>query len=174
MNLRLIPLALSLALAPAALAEFTVTLSNVHLCCSSCVKGVDKATATVGGAAAKSDRDADTVTITAPDKATAQKAVDALVAAGYFGTSSDPAIKVDPTTGAKDATVESLTITGLHLCCNKCVEAVNDVLEKVPGVKANTAVKSAASFDVTGSFNEKDVFNALQQAGLTGKAGKAQ
>src|SRR5471032_796378 len=120
MNLRFIPLALSLALAPAALADFTVTLSNVHLCCSSCVKGVDKATATVGGAAAKSDRDADTVTITAPDKATAQKAVDALVAAGYFGTSSDPAIKVDPTTGAKDATVESLTITGLHLCCTKC------------------------------------------------------
>jgi copper chaperone CopZ len=92
-------LVLSIALAPAALADVSVTLSNVHLCCNSCVKGVDKATATVTGAAAQSDRKADTVTITAPDKATAQKAVDALVAAGYFGVSSDPSIKVDASSG---------------------------------------------------------------------------
>ena len=172
MNLKFIPLALSLALAPAALADFTVTLSNVHLCCNSCVKGVDKATATVAGATAASDKDAETVKITAPDQATAQKAVDALVAAGYFGVSSDPAIKLNADTGAKDGWVESLTVSNLHLCCGKCVDAVNDVLEKVPGVKANTAVKNAASFDVTGNFNAKQVMTALQAAGLSGKAAK--
>ena len=170
MNLKLIPLALSLVFAPAALAEFTVTLSSVHLCCNSCVKGIDKATATVAGAAAKSDKDAETVVITAPDKATAQKAVDALVAAGYFGVSSDPAIKLDAASGAKDGWVESLTVDGVHLCCNNCVEAVNDALAKVNGVKANTAKKNAATFEVTGNFNAKEVFTALHAAGLAGKA----
>jgi copper chaperone CopZ len=170
MNLKLIPLALSLALAPAALAEFTVTLTDVHLCCTSCVKGVDKATATAAGAAATCDKDAGTVVLTAPDKATAQKAVDALVAAGYFGKSSDPSIKLDGASGAKDGFVESLSVSGVHLCCKSCVEAVDDALAKVPGVKANTATKNAATFEVTGNFNAKQVFDALHSAGLTGKA----
>ena len=74
-------------------ADTSVKLSNVHLCCNNCVKGVDKALSGVIGAKAQSDKDAGTVTIKAPDKATAQKAVDALLAAGYFGISSDPAIK---------------------------------------------------------------------------------
>src|SRR5258707_3512319 len=64
-------------------ADTSVKLSNVHLCCNSCVKGVDKALSGVTGATAQSDKDAGTVTITAPDKATAQKAVNALVAEGY-------------------------------------------------------------------------------------------
>src|SRR3954465_11940845 len=102
MNLKFPALVLSIALAPAALAEFSVTLKDVHLCCSSCVKGVDKAVAPVDGVAAASDRDAETVTITAPDKAAAQKAVNALVAAGYFGVSSDPSIKLDATSGAPE------------------------------------------------------------------------
>jgi copper chaperone CopZ len=157
----------------AAAADVTVQLSNVHLCCNSCVKGVDKAVATVDGAKAVSDRDAETVTITAADKATAQKAVNALTAAGYFGSSNDSAIKVDATTGASDAKVQSLTVNDVHLCCQKCVTAVNKALAKVPGVKANTATKEATSFEVTGDFKPTDVFGALQEAGLTGKAGKS-
>ncbi|MEO8429849.1 MAG: heavy-metal-associated domain-containing protein, partial [Verrucomicrobiota bacterium] len=68
-------------------ADTSVKLSNVHMCCNSCVKAVDKALSNVTGAKAQSDKDTGTVTITAPDQATAQKAVDAVVAAGYFGTS---------------------------------------------------------------------------------------
>src|SRR5882757_3162854 len=70
MNLKFPALVLSLALVPAALAEVTVTLKDVHLCCDNCVKGVDKAVAPVAGVAAKSDKDESTVTITAPDQAT--------------------------------------------------------------------------------------------------------
>jgi len=156
----------------AAAADVSVQLSSVHLCCSSCVKGVDKAVATVAGATAVSDRDAETVTITAADEATAQKAVNALTAAGYFGVSNNAAIKVDAATGATDAKVQSLTVSDVHLCCGKCVKAVNAALAKVPGVKANTAVKEATSFEVTGDFKPTEVFSALQDAGLTGKAGK--
>lgn len=68
--------------------------------------------------------------------------------------------------------VHALKVGGVHLCCNKCVSGVNEALGKVDGVKANTAAKGAESFEVTGDFNAKDVFAALNKAGLSGKAGK--
>ena len=173
MNLKFPALVLSIALAPAALADVTVTLKDVHICCTSCVKAIDKVTATVSGAAAVADKDAETVTITAPDNATVQKEVDALVAAGYFGVSSDPAIKVDATTGASAGKVQTLAVNGVHLCCKTCVTDVNEALAKVPGVQATTAAKGATTFEVTGNdFNAQDVFNALHEAGFGGKAGK--
>jgi copper chaperone CopZ len=169
MNKTILTLVATLALATFAQAESTVKLSGVHLCCKSCVKGVDKAVGTVSGASAASDADAGTVTVTASDDATAQKAVDALVAAGYFGKSENSAIKVSDATGAKDAKVSSLTVSDVHLCCPKCVKAVNAALANVAGVTSNTAEKNAKSFEIKGDFKPTDVFAALQKAGLTGK-----
>jgi copper chaperone CopZ len=170
MNKSILTLIVTAALAAFAQAESTVKLTGVHLCCKSCVKGVDKAVSTVSGVTAVSDGDASTVTLTAPDAATAQKAVDALTAAGYFGKSEDAAIKVSEDTGAKDAKVSALTVSDVHLCCPKCVKAVNAALATVPGVTSNTAEKNAKSFEIKGDFKPTDVFAALQKAGLTGKA----
>jgi copper chaperone CopZ len=150
-------------------ADVSVTITDVHLCCPSCVKGVAKATADVTGLTAKADQDADTVTLTGPDTATVQKGADALVIAGYFGKSSDPSIKINADTGAKNQKVQSLKIEGVHLCCGKCVKSVSDALGTVPGVTGNTAAKGAKTFEVTGDFNDKAVFDALQKAGLTGQ-----
>lgn len=162
-----------LALVPLSRADVTVTLSNVHLCCNSCVKGADKAVATVDGATGLCDKAAKTIAITAPDNATAQKVADALVKAGFFGDSSDASIiKMDASTGAKGAKVQTLTVKGVHLCCPKCVKAVHEAVMGVSGVTAETAQKGAESFTVTGDFNDADVFAALQKAGLTGKAGE--
>jgi copper chaperone CopZ len=153
-------------------ADVSVKLTAVHLCCPSCVKGVDKAVAKVSGVTAASSQDDSTVTLTGPDKATVQKAADALVAAGYFGKSSDPEIKLISKTGAKGEKVKSLEVEGVHLCCGKCVKAVGTALGEVPGVTGNTATKGAKSFTVNGDFNDKDAFAALQKAGLTGQVGK--
>ena len=71
--------------------------------------------------------------------------------------------------GAKNQKVQSIKVEGLHLCCGKCVTAVNYVLGNVPGVTGNTAAKGAKSFEITGNFNDKDVFDAFQKAGLTGQ-----
>jgi len=150
----------------------TLKLTSVHLCCNSCIKGVEKAVSRVNGVTAQCDKDAGTVTITAPDKTAMKMAVKSLVGAGYFGTSSYPDIKIKDKTGAKDEKVQTLKISGVHLCCNKCVTSVNDALSKVPGVKANTAAKGAETFDVTGDFNAKDAFVALNKAGLAGKVAK--
>ena len=150
-------------------ADITVKISDVHLCCDSCVKGVQKAVATVPGVSAEADKEGRTVSLMGPDKAAVQKAASALVAAGYFGKSGDPSIKLNNATGASGKKVLSLKIQGVHLCCGKCVKSVNEALSAVTGVKANTATKGAESFEVTGDFVDKEAFDALQKAGLTGK-----
>src|SRR5438874_2052424 len=127
--------------------DVTVKISKVHLCCKSCVTGVEKAVGKVEGATASVDKEAGSVSLTGPDRATVQKAADALVSAGYFGTSSDSKIMVKETTGAKGKQVQSLQINGVHLCCGKCVTAVDEALKSVPGVKSHTAEKGKKSFD---------------------------
>jgi copper chaperone CopZ len=154
-------------------ADSTVTLSDVHLCCNSCVTGVDSIVSKVAGAKAACDRDKRTIAITAPDTATAQKVVNALVAGGYFGKSSDSAIKVEDMTGAKDGKVQKLEVAGTHLCCNKCVTTVKGVLAKVDGVKESTVVQKAPTFSATGDFKASDVFDALHKEGLSGKVAPA-
>ncbi len=165
--------ALTFALALSArAAEVSAKLSGVHLCCGSCVKGVEAAVAKVQGASVSVDKDAGTVRLSGADKATVQKAADALVTAGYFGKSSDATIKLNAHTGAKGQKVQSLKVSEVHLCCGKCVNAVTDALKTVPGVQGNTAAKGVETFEITGDFNDKEVFAALQKAGLTGKVGK--
>jgi mercuric ion binding protein len=53
-------------------ADTTVTISKVHLCCKKCVTGVETAVGAVDGAKVKVDKDADTVELSGPDKATVQ------------------------------------------------------------------------------------------------------
>ena len=160
------------AFAFSASAEVSTTISDVHICCQSCVKGVEKAVKGIDGLTATVDQDAETVKLTGPDAATVQKGADALVAAGYFGKSSDANVKIAADTGAKDAKVQTLKLEGVHLCCGKCVSAVDKAVKSVDGVKEHTAVKNAKSFEVTGDFNEKAVVAALQERGLTGKVAK--
>jgi copper chaperone CopZ len=153
-------------------AEVRAKISDVHLCCEGCVKGVQKAVGKVEGAKAEADQDAGTVTLTAADAATAQKAADALVAAGYFGTCKDAGVKLSADSGAKGEKVQSLKIEGVHLCCGKCVKAVDRAVKSVAGAREHTAVKGAKSFEVTGDFNDQELFTALQKEGLTGKVGR--
>jgi copper chaperone CopZ len=117
------------------------------------------------------DQDSETVTLTGPSAAV-QKAADALVAAGYFGKSSDASIKLAADAGAKGKKVQTLKLEGVHLCCGKCVSTVDKAVKSVSGVKEHTAKKNAATFEVTGDFNDKEVVEALHNAGLSGKVGK--
>src|SRR2546423_14296785 len=88
-------------IALSARAETSTKISDVHLCCQSCVKGVNKALADIKDVTASADKDEGTVTLTGPDKASVQKAADALVAAGYYGKSSNEEIKLASDTGAQ-------------------------------------------------------------------------
>lgn len=81
-------------------------------------------------------------------------------------------MKIKDISGAKNKQVKKVTIEGVHLCCNGCVYAVEDALDTVEGVTGNTLEKRVESFEVTGDFNEKELFAALNKAGFAGKASR--
>jgi len=157
---------------PALAADSTAKISDVHLCCKGCVNGVEKAVSKVPDVKADVDQDAGTVTLTGPNAEAVQKAADAMIAAGYFGKPADNSVKMSADTGAKGEHATKATVEGVHLCCGKCVKAVDKAVNATMGAKAHTATKGAKTFEVTGDFNDKDLAAALQKEGLTGKISK--
>ena len=152
-------LVITLALGLSARAESTATLTGVHNCCKSCDKGIVGAVAKVSGATATTDKS--TVTITAANEADVKKATASLVAAGYFGAGAEaPAVT--------DAKVTGATVSGVHLCCGKCVDAFNKAATATAGVKGTDATKGAASVKVEGSFSTKEFATNLNKAGFSG------
>ena len=139
-------------------AESTLTVSGVHNCCKGCAKGIEEAITKAGATAAI---DGTTVTITAKSDDAAQKAAEKLVAAGYFGEGA-PAPKVS------DSKVKSAKVGGVHLCCGKCVKAVEEAVMSVSGVTSHNAEKGAKTFTVEGDFSTAALAAALQKAGLSG------
>ena len=69
--------------------EIKVELTGVHLCCQGCVNAADAALRSVEGVNSRCDMENGTVTLTASDDAAAQKALDALAAAGFYGNSDN-------------------------------------------------------------------------------------
>lgn len=156
-------------LAGAAQANEKVTLSGVHNCCGGCAAGITKAVGSIPGVT--STLDGDKVSLDGADNDSLQKAVNALLTAGYTGTSDNAAVKVAPVTGP-DEKVTSLTITGTHMCCGSCVKAAKAAVKSVAGVQSDTIAPHAESFKVEGDFNAKDLMSALAKAGFTGQITK--
>ncbi len=149
---------LTFALALSANAESTVTLTGVHNCCKSCTTGIEKAVSSVPGAKATADKDK--VTITAKSQADATKATAALLKAGYYGEGAKAGT-------ASEAKVKSANVTGVHLCCGKCVTAFNEAVKAVGGT--SDATKGAKSVKVEGDFSPKDLLAALNKGGFNGE-----
>ena len=153
-----------LAVASSSMADTTVTLEKTHLCCGSCVKAVNK-TVESAGAKAQIDQKADKVTITAADAEGAQKAIDALVTAGFYGTVTSGTIKDDA--GAPDGKVKSLSVT-THNCCKKCTTAINKIITTVPGATGEAEPKND-TFTVTGDYDAAALVKAFNDAGFSVK-----
>ena len=153
---------LALALSPSIQAESTVKITGVHNCCKKCDDGIINAVKSVEGASAATNKG--DVTITAKDDETAKKAVAALLAAGYAGKGAEPSASE----AASTAKVKTATVSGVHLCCGKCVTAADKAVMSVKGVTKHDATKGAATFSVEGSFSPKALLAALNKAGLNG------
>jgi copper chaperone CopZ len=153
-------------LGAAALAETKVEVKGVHLCCGACVKGVAKALKGVEGASAACDQEGKTVTITANDEATAQKALDALSEAGYFGTVDAKGLTIKPASGLPSGKVKSISLTNLHNCCKACGNAIKKAVKSVSGVSGDTVQPKKADFEVTGDFDAAALVKALNDAGF--------
>jgi hypothetical protein len=164
-----IPVVMAQTAPSTAPATTTIKLTEVHMCCNTCVNGVKTATASITGLTATGEQASRSITLTAPNKETLQKGVDALTKVGYFGKVSDAAYKVDAETNAKDGKVQTVTVEGVHLCCGQCVTAVKAVVAKTPGVTGDNVTSRATSITLTGDFEPKTFFTELQKIGLTGK-----
>lgn len=147
------------AFASTASAESTLTITGVHNCCKGCAKGIEDA---VTKADATAVIDGTTVTITAKSEAAAKKAAERLVAAGYFGEGA-------PAPEVADSNVKSAKVSGAHLCCGKCVKAVDEAVKSVSGVTSHNAEKGAKTFTVEGDFSTGALASALQKAGFSGE-----
>ncbi len=76
--------------------ETQVRLRGVHLCCGGCTDAVAAAVESVPGATCRCDMENGTVTLTARDRAAAQKALDAIADAGLHGETGDERLAMDP------------------------------------------------------------------------------
>lgn len=156
---------LTVLFASAALASAatTVTLEGVHNCCKSCTNGIVKAAADLKDVEVTAD--GETVTITAKSKASAKKAVEAILEAGYYGKVSEESFAASP---KADKTLKEATVTGAHLCCQKCVNAMSEAVKSVPGVTEADIVSKQSTFTVKGEFSSQALIAAMNKAGFHG------
>jgi copper chaperone CopZ len=147
-------------------AETTVELKGVHLCCKNCVNGVAAILKKIDGVEGKCNTKDKTVTITAPDDKTAQKALDALAAGGYHGTTGNKDLSIKNDSGVTAGKVKSLVLQGAHNCCPSCCKANKATLQKVEGVTEDTVKPRGKTFEVTGDFDAAAVVAALNAAGF--------
>lgn len=154
-----------LGAATASGAETKVTVSNTHLCCGMCLTGVTAALKDIKGITHKSSQEAKTIEIVAESDDAAQKAIDALAAAGFYGKLDNEKVKFKPVT-APDGTVEKLEVSGVHNCCGACTRAIQSAVKAVSGVQSNSVKNREGSFTVEGKFKASELVDALLSAGF--------
>jgi copper chaperone CopZ len=151
-------------------AETVVTLEGVHNCCKGCTNGIIKAAADIKDVTVTAE--GETVTITSKTKTNAAKAVAAINDAGYYGTPSDATAASAASTDKASKKLTSATVSSVHLCCQKCVNAMTDAVKATPGVTEYNIENKAKSFTVKGDFTESDLIASLNKAGFHGTVGK--
>jgi copper chaperone CopZ len=156
---------LLLALTPP---ETKIEITKVHICCGACEKAVGKVLEEAGvkGTCSKGTK---SISITAADDAAAQKAVDALAAAGFHGEVDSKACSFKNDSGAKEGKVTSATVKGFHNCCPACCKAIKAVLGKLEGFESDDTKPKETSCTVKGNFDPAKLIKALNEAGFHAK-----
>ncbi|MGC3972424.1 MAG: hypothetical protein QM775_35290 [Pirellulales bacterium] len=147
-------------------AETNVKLTQMHICCGSCTKAIVAATKDLTDSKTTVDQDNEEVSITADSPAAAQKAVDAILAAGYHAKveSGDVTISPSDVTAGK---VSRVTVSGAHNCCGACTKSIKEAVKGVEGVIADTCKPKESSFVVEGNnFDAKALAKVLNDAGF--------
>lgn len=148
-------------------AETTLTMTGVHNCCKGCANGITKAAAGIKDVTVTPE--GKTVTIVAKKKSDAKKAAEAIIEAGYFGTIEGDESGSKPATAAKpEAKIAKATVSGVHLCCQKCANAATDAVKSVAGVSKYDIASKAETFTVEGDFTKAELAEALNKAGFAG------
>ena len=147
----------------------TVTVKGAHICCGSCVNGAKKALKDVDGvSSAAAERSGGTISFEAKDSKAAEAGIKALAKAGYFGKAAhgDKTLKFPKSGAKKDAKADTVTLTGVHLCCRACVNAAAKAAEDVKGVTKVDVDKTEKTVKLTGK--DIDVNKAVAALNGTG------
>jgi mercuric ion binding protein len=161
----LLTIATCLLTAAVSRAESKVTISGTHLCCGQCLKAVDATLKDMAGVKFESSQDAKTIAIKADNDEAAQKAVDALAAAGFYGKLDNDKIKYK-TVSAPEGSVEKIEVSGIHNCCGACTKAITTAVKAVPGVTGAELKAKQTTFTVEGKFKASELVDALLKAGF--------
>lgn len=149
--------------------KLTLELTGVHLCCQGCVNAADAALLSVEGVDSYCDMEHGTITVLASDDIAAQKGLDALAFAGFYGNSNDNHLAMKAVSDIPAGKVRSLTVFGIHNCCGPCCEAIKRAISTVAGATGNTAKPRETTFTVTGDFYASDLVKALNAAGFSAR-----
>jgi periplasmic mercuric ion binding protein len=149
--------------------EIEVELTGVHLCCQGCVNAANAALGSVEGVSSRCDTENRTVTLTAGDDSAARKALDALAAAGFYGTSDHPNLAMKPVGDVPEGMVERVTVSGIHNCCGPCCRAIMGAIATVSGITGDTAEPGVTTFEATGDFRAAALVEALNAAGFSAR-----
>ena len=146
--------------------EFVVR--GFHLCCDKAKDQFVKAAGSAGAVATINDRLAQG-TVTASSSANGQKAIDAIMKAGFFGdvSAKGGSTKVKFYEGTpRPSTVEKATFALPNpVACEKSVSTLNDAIGEVSGVKGGKVSLGSYDFTVTGEFDPTQVIESLRAYG---------
>ncbi len=154
----------------------TVTVRSVHLCCGACVEGAKSALDGIDGISdPKADVNSKSVVFSAKNEKAAQKGIDALAEHGFYGKAAfgkkDLAF---PNHGVKKGEKrDSVTFTGVHLCCGACKTAAKEAMTKLDGMSTLEIDSATGSIKLSGAgMVVQDAIDLLQKAGFYGKIEK--
>lgn len=147
-----------------------VSISNVHLCCGSCVAAVDEALADLKGITdVGADQNTKTIRFSASDDKAAEAGIAALAKHGFFGQAKHGGKKLEfPSTGAKKGEkTNQVVLHGVHLCCGACVTGAKKSLEDVPGLSEILVDRAGGKITLKGAGMETTkIFAALNAGGF--------
>ncbi|MDB4673818.1 hypothetical protein OAF27_03280 [Verrucomicrobiales bacterium] len=139
-----------------------------HLCCEKAKDQFVKAAGSAG-TVAKIDERLSLAKITAQSSADGQKAIDAIMKAGFFGDVSAKGGSTDVKFYAAEmrpSTVEKASFALPNpIGCEESVATLNNAIEEVSGVKEGKVNLGSYDFTVTGEFDPAEVIQSLRSYG---------
>jgi periplasmic mercuric ion binding protein len=147
-----------------------VAVSNVHLCCGSCISAVDEALTDVEGVSdAAADQNTKMIRFKAKDDKAAQAGIAALAKHGFFGQAKHDGKKLDfPPSGVKKgAKSNQIVFHGVHLCCGACVTGAKKSLDGVANLSAIEVDRAGGKITLKGGgIDVQKAVDALNAGGF--------
>lgn len=154
----------------------TVTIRSVHLCCGGCTEGAKAALDGIDGISdVKADVNSKSIVFAAKTEKAAMKGIESLADHGFFGKAAFGKKDLPfPDIGAKKGEKrDTVTFTGVHLCCAACKKAVHEALIKIDGLNSMEIDASEGKVKLIGAgLAVTDANELLQKAGFYGKLEK--